>query len=218
MSDDTIYERIFDAILEQRLTPNVKVNEEDLAEVFDVSRTVIRRILQRLSHDGAVTIHKNRGAYVAALSAEQVKELYHARRVVEQGIVAAACRSAKKEDLERLRGIITAEHESIENGDRGSRIRLSGEFHLEIARIADNGLLYGFLRQLVVRTSIARASFEQSGVSPCSSHDHDGLVKAIEAGNVEGAVDLIISHLESSESELNVENAEKSPDLKSIFG
>ena len=76
MADNKIYHRIFSAILEQKLTPNKKINEEELASIFGVSRTIIRRVLLRLSLDGAVVLHKNRGAYVAALTAEQVHELY----------------------------------------------------------------------------------------------------------------------------------------------
>jgi len=217
MNDDKIYARVFDAVLEQKLTPNKKINEEDLASIFGVSRTIIRRVLLRLSLDGAVVLHKNRGAYVAALTPDQVQELYAARRIVERGIIATACKTADEKDIKGLQDIIASEHKSSESGDRASRIRLSGEFHLEIANIADNGLLYGFLRQLVVRTSLARACFEQSGVSPCSSHDHKALVDAIASADVDLAKELIVRHLESSESELNVNRTTEMNDLKSIF-
>ena len=217
MAHDKIYNRIFDAVLEQKLVPNKKINEEELSLIFGVSRTIIRRVLLRLSHDGALVLHKNRGAYVAALSPQQVRELYAARRVVEQGIIAAACTAAEKKDIKRLRDIIASDQESSESGDRASRIRLSAEFHLEIAMIAGNSLLHGFLRQLVVQTSIARASFEQRGVSPCSTQDHEELVNAIATGDVDLAKELIFRHLESSESELNFSGSAEKADLKAIF-
>ncbi len=217
MADNKIYHRIFSAILEQKLTPNKKINEEELASIFGVSRTIIRRVLLRLSLDGAVVLHKNRGAYVAALTAEQVHELYDARRIVEQGIVVTACQNADEEDVRRLKDIVAAEHRSIDSDDRASRIRLSGEFHLEIAKIADNDLLYGFLRQLVVRTSIARSCFEQEGVSPCNSQDHEKLIDAIASGDVAFATKMIVRHLKSSESELILEDPEPEEDLKSIL-
>ncbi len=218
MDDDRIYTRIFDAILEHRLAPNKKINEEELTQIFGVSRTIIRRVLLRLSLDGAVVLPKNRGAYVAMLTSDQVQELYAARRIIEQGIVATACKNAGKKDIQRLKRIIELEHESIKSGDRGSRIRLSGEFHLAIAEIAGNRLLHGYLRQLVVQTSIARACFEQRGVSPCSSHDHLDLVEAIAEGAVDKATRLIVNHLQSSESELYVESPTEDEELKSIFG
>lgn len=217
MNDDQIYDRLFTAILEQKLRPNKKINEEELGSIFGVSRTIVRQALLRLSLDGAIVLHKNRGAYVAALSPTQVHELYDARRTVERGIVATACQTAEPQDILRLREMIENELESNRNGDRASRIRLSGEFHLEIAKIARNELLHRFLRQLVVQTSIARACYEQRGVSPCSSHDHEGLVEAIAAGDAELAQDLIVRHLRSSEAELEVDEPEEEEDLRSIL-
>ena len=46
-----IYDQVFDAILEQRLLPDTKLTEKDLCDVFGVSRTIIRKVLLRLSLD-----------------------------------------------------------------------------------------------------------------------------------------------------------------------
>ena len=52
--DDIVYAHIFDAILEQRLAPGTKLSEEALGEIFGVSRTIIRRALSRLAHEGVL--------------------------------------------------------------------------------------------------------------------------------------------------------------------
>jgi DNA-binding GntR family transcriptional regulator len=217
MDDNKIYERLYTAILEQRLMPNKKINEEEISEIFGVSRTVIRKVFLRLSLEGALELHKNRGAFIATLSRPQVVELYAARRMVEQGLIAAACKVAEKKDIKRLRDIIAVDNKSIETGERAAGIRLSGEFHLEIAKIAGNSLLHVFLRQLVIKTSIARACFEQRGVAPCSTHDHEELVDAIAARDVELARDLIVRHLEASESELKMPSPQEDGDLRAIL-
>jgi len=217
VDEDEIYQQVFSAILEHHLVPNKKISEENLAEIFGVSRTIIRRILLRLSLDGAVVLQRNRGAYVTALSVDQVRKLYAARRIVERGIVSMACKIATKIDIKKLQAIIQSEHECHISGDRSGRIRLSGEFHLQIARIVNNELLFGFLRQLVIQTSLARANFEQKGVSPCSTVDHEALVSAISSGDETLANDLVISHLESSEAELNLSLPDSEDDLKTVF-
>lgn len=217
MKEEEIYGKVFASILEQKLAPNKKINEEELASIFGVSRTIIRRVLLRLSLDGAITLHRNRGAYVAASSADQVHNLYVARRIVESGIVSIACQVAGEQDVNRLRDVIQSEQNCRANDDRPGRIRLSGEFHLQIAQIANNDQLYGFLRQLVIQTSLARASFEQKGVSPCSTRDHCLLVDAIEAGDCELAKELIVEHLEASEAELNLGAPATDDDLRQIF-
>ncbi|MCF5602574.1 GntR family transcriptional regulator, partial [Pseudomonas syringae] len=69
--DDVVYEHIFDAILEQRLAPGTRLSEEALGEIFGVSRTIIRRALSRLGHEGVVLLRPNRGAVVASPSVEE---------------------------------------------------------------------------------------------------------------------------------------------------
>ena len=58
--DEHVYQRVFDAILEQRLPPGTKLNEAELASIFAVSRTVIRKALMKLTHDGVVETRKNK--------------------------------------------------------------------------------------------------------------------------------------------------------------
>jgi len=66
--DDIVYAHIFEAILEQRLAPGTKLSEEALGEIFGVSRTIIRRALSRLAHEGVVLLRPN-------ATAEQIAEL-----------------------------------------------------------------------------------------------------------------------------------------------
>ncbi|EPN68539.1 GntR family transcriptional regulator, partial [Pseudomonas syringae pv. actinidiae ICMP 19101] len=77
--DDIVYEHIFDAILEQRLAPGTKLSEEALGEIFGVSRTIIRRALSRLGHEGVVLLRPNRGAVVASPSVEEARQVFFAR-------------------------------------------------------------------------------------------------------------------------------------------
>src|SRR3546814_5492078 len=72
--DDIVYAHIFDAILEQRLAPGTKLSEEALGEIFGVSRTIIRRALSRLAHEGVVLLRPNR-------SEEHTSELQSLMRI-----------------------------------------------------------------------------------------------------------------------------------------
>ena len=64
-TSDTIAGRLAIAIHEHRLAPGTKLVEDDVGEIYGVSRTVVRAALQKLSHDRLVTIQRNRGAIVA---------------------------------------------------------------------------------------------------------------------------------------------------------
>lgn len=79
------------AIIDHRLVPGCKLGERELAEIFEVSRIVIRQALIRLAYDGLAQIERNRGAFVARPSMQEAMEIYDALTLVEQGVAAQLC-------------------------------------------------------------------------------------------------------------------------------
>ena len=122
--DDVVYCHIFDAILEQRLPPATKLNEEALAEIFSVSRTIIRRALLRLSMEQVVSIRPNRGAMVAAPTKEEAKQIIKAREVMELAITELAVEHATPAEIDECRRLVEKENEAFDNGDYGKGLRL----------------------------------------------------------------------------------------------
>ena len=91
---DWVYQEILHAILEQRLAPGTKLGEELLSNIFDVSRPVVRRALNRLTHDNVVEMRPHRGAFIASPTVDQARQVFEARRVVEEAVVRTCVRSA----------------------------------------------------------------------------------------------------------------------------
>ncbi len=114
--NDVVYEHIFDAILEQRLAPGTKLSEEALGEIFGVSRTIIRRALSRLGHEGVVLLRPNRGAVVASPSVEEARQVFFARRMVERAITELAVEHASADQLAELRQMVSDERDSFAEG------------------------------------------------------------------------------------------------------
>lgn len=216
-SDDWIYNRVFSAILEQRLTPGAKLKESVLCDIFGVSRTIIRRILLRLSLDKVVELRPNKGAVIAEPQPEDVRQIFEARRLLENGIVIDAAGKCRPEDGERLRDIVARENACIQSGDRSGAIRLSGEFHLALADIAGNRPLKELLRQLVAQTSLSIALFEAPGHLLCIEDDHKNLVDAVENGEVTVGQRLMRDHLLQCESQLSLSGEANNNDLRSVF-
>ncbi|WP_132829102.1 GntR family transcriptional regulator [Pseudomonas aeruginosa] len=189
--DEIVYAHIFDAILEQRLAPGTKLSEEALGEIFGVSRTIIRRALSR--------------------------QILFARRTVERAITELATDNATAERLAELREMVVQEQSSFARGDRGAGIRLSGEFHLKLAEMARNAPLVSFQRSLVSQTSLIIAQYESGGRSHCSFDEHNEILDAIEKGDKERAVTLMMHHMEHIDSKLNLESDNASGDLHAVF-
>ncbi|MFB9886249.1 GntR family transcriptional regulator [Balneatrix alpica] len=215
--DDIVYAHVFDAILEQRLAPGTKLSEEALGEIFGVSRTVIRRALLRLSHEGVVQLRPNRGAVVSSPNVDEARQILFTRRIIEKAITELAVDNRNSEQLRVLRQMVEDEHQCFSRGDRGTGIRLSGEFHLQLARMAANQPMLNFQRSLISQTSLIIAQFEAGGKSHCSYDEHMELIAAIEAGDKARALKLMDDHLKHVEDKLNLDGEAATDDLHAVF-
>ncbi|WP_339540673.1 GntR family transcriptional regulator [Pseudomonas sp. RA_5y_Pfl1_P24] len=201
-SVDDIYPRLFDAILEQRIAPASRFTEEGLGEIFGVSRSVIRRVLAKLSHQQVIILRPNQRAQVAAPDPQQTRQILEARRLTEITVVQLACAHATPPQVRQLRELIARERECIERGQRGPAIRLSGEFHLQLAAMARNAPLAQFLNSLVPLTSLIIAQHEAKACTYCAWQEHAAIVDAVEQRDSTTAVTLMMQHLDHLESKL----------------
>ncbi len=216
--DSWIYHEVFNAILEQRLTPGTKLSEDALGDVFGVSRTVIRKVLQRLSHEKIVEIRPNRGAVVSVPSIKDARDTFDARRWIERGITRRACENITKTDVGILTKLVQKEHEAYANGNQSEGIHLSGAFHMKLAEIAGNDTLSEYLKELVSRSSLIVAHYEATGSTTCTHNDHKDLIAALSDGNSDHAVALMEAHLQAIEDKLNLnQEDEDTHNLHQIF-
>jgi len=196
---EDLYPRLFDAILEQRLDAASRFTEESLKQMFGVSRADVRRVLTQLSHEQIIVLRANHRPRIAAPDVEQTRQALHARRLAENTLVRLACQHAQAEDLKRLRTLIERERQAVDKDRRGAAIRLSGEFHLQLARMAGNAPLAHFLGTLVPLTSLAIARCTETTHSCCGWQDHARIVEAIERDDAAEAVSLMNRHLDQLE-------------------
>ncbi|GEQ96586.1 GntR family transcriptional regulator [Iodidimonas gelatinilytica] len=213
---ERVYLDISNAIFEQRLKPGTKLGEQMLCEIFGVNRPVIRRALMRLSYETLVDIRPNRGAFVASPSPEDARQIFEARRAVEEWITRQCVACAGPSDIEHLHAHVAMEAEARRSGDRLHVIRLSGAFHLELANITKNSRMRRFLEELVAQTSLIISLYGKNDESLCDD-DHARIVEAIAQKDSESAVKRICAHLDSCLSSLSFAEENDSTDLRSIF-
>lgn len=201
-SVDDIYPRLFDAILEQRIGPSSRFTEDGLGETFGVSRSVIRRVLAKLSQQQVIILRPNQRAQVAAPDAQQTRQILEARRLTEMTVVQLACAQATPTKIRQLHEVVARERECIERDQRGPAIRLSGEFHMQLAAMARNAPLAQFLNTLVPLTSLIIAQYEAQACTYCAWQEHVAIVDAVEQRDVNGAVSLMTQHLDHLKAKL----------------
>ena len=122
LSDAAIVERIVAAVMEQKLPAGAKLPEGALCEVFECSRTQIRRILVVLAERGVVTLHVNRGAFVSSPRRARRRATFSRRAARSSGpIVLSAAARIGRSALEELRANVAAGSAAEARGDRSSR-------------------------------------------------------------------------------------------------
>jgi DNA-binding GntR family transcriptional regulator len=201
---DPIARAIAAAVTGGRLPPGAKLGEDQLSRIFGVSRTLVRQSLRQLGFTGVVTLLPNRGAFVASPTAQDIEDAYAARRLVEVEIVRDAAHHCTAADIRALRTHLTRQREAEKRGDRGETIRLLGEFHLLIAAIAGNPVLAGFVAQLLPRTSLMIALFEDQATPSCAVRDHAALIDKLADGDAKGCAQLMRGHLTANQRRLRV--------------
>lgn len=200
---DEMHARIVAAITEHRLAPGTKLREERLAELFKVSRTQVRPVLQRLEHEGLVERQPRRGAVVASPSREATAQIFAARRLVEPWLVKCCCERTDRAGLKRLERVVHEEDRARAAGDARAVVRLSGDFHRELAELAGNGPITQLMHGLTVRTCLAIVANRANTGSTCREDEHARIVEAMAAGDARRAMKLMVDHLEHIERALD---------------
>lgn len=202
--EQMIVDRIYTAVMEQRLAPRTKLSEAALCDSFGVGRMRVRQALLLLASQGIVDLHSNRGAYVAGPSPQDAKEVFEARRLIETAIVSELASGITHQAVDMLKQHVAREDAARQAGDRSNLIRLSGEFHVELARCQGNSLLQRTMRELVTRTSLIVALFGVNRDSTCPEDEHARIIAAILSGQPDQAVAAIGHHLQHIQDGLDL--------------
>lgn len=215
--EQLIYDRLFDVILEQKLQPGDRLTETPLSEIFGVSRTIVRKVLLRLSLDGVVEIKPNQGASVVVTATDEVSEFFEARREIEQFLASKLTGNLTQYQEETLRSLVRDEERLLSGGNLAKGLRKSAEFHFYLADIAGNRPLAEMARQLIARTSLIVAQYNLPGSGHCACVDHNQLIDALLHQTPKQVAQLMQTHIQHIEQQLSVRESQGEPDLYALL-
>ena len=201
VTESVVYDILCELLLSGGLPGGSKLGELDLADAFGVSRERIRKVLQRLGNERLIELIPNRGAFVADPSLGVAREIYDARRTLESGILLTLANTITTAQMTELDQHLQQERAAADKEDRVRMIQLSGAFHIKLAEMLGNEYITRYMQDLVSRTSMLVALFEQSA-PPCSLHEHEEIVEALRRRDGVQAAKLGISHLALIETRL----------------
>ena len=210
-STGRIVESITAAVVERRLMPGTKLSEQKIADIFNVSRTIVRQALHQLSRHRLVTLEPARGAHVAMPSVEEARQVFEVRGMLEVAMVRQLCTTISDAQIATLRQHLRVEGEAVARTDVPGRTRLLADFHAVLAQLLGNQVLGQLLADLLSRSSLIALMYQSSHSAEHSQDEHVQIVDALERRDARAAVRLMAQHLGNVERNLRLDP--RTPDL-----
>lgn len=204
-----------EAILRLELRPGVLLDEAELAERLEVSRTPVREAIIQLIADGLV-VREGRKAKVAPLDFDDVPKLYDALLISSRLVHRLAAENRTERDLEIIAGHMRAFETYVENGNGVLRSEANVDFHTAISAAAGNRYISTFYEQALVGTiRLARACFSDGEDAACDGkarelrahlattvRQHTEIHAAIAARDIEAADETARKHYELTKNRI----------------
>ena len=145
---DVVFTSLREAIIKGELRPGERLLEIQLAEQLGVSRTPVREAIRKLELEGLVTMLPRRGATVAGITKQHLKEVLEIRKALEILAMELACERIEADDLAALIKVEDEFENNIQTDDPLKLADIDESFHSLIYRAADNGRLTSILENL----------------------------------------------------------------------
>jgi DNA-binding GntR family transcriptional regulator len=183
-------------VLRRSLLPGEQVRQEDLSAMVGISRGPIREALQILATEGVVRYERNRGYFVARFTAEEMRQLYLIRDLLESEILSGLA-ALPPETIEKMRVI----NERIRDGgdDLQIVIGLNSQFHDLIFASSDLHILRAELHH-IGRMTIAYQSLSINALTNWEllASDHDDIIDALTVQDNARLVQVCRTHRDRS--------------------
>jgi len=143
--EDFVIDELREAIVRGHFKPGEKLDQEEIAELLNVSRIPVRQALRTLTAEGLVKMYPHRGAVVAELSREELEEIYFLRGVLEGVAARLAAPKMDEVHIAKLQAILEKMDQLT---DLDGWLDLNRDFHNTIYDVIDRPRLRAMIESL----------------------------------------------------------------------
>lgn len=201
-----VREDLLEHILQGQLQPGDRISEPDVASRLQVSRVPVREALRELESSGLVVSRKHAGVFVRAIEAQEVRDLYEMRSLLDgfAGAKAAALPQVTRQALtQTLEASITAMRKAHDKNKLSAYYSENLHFHWLIVMAARNEQLSRTYQEVVQKLHLARLqSLAQVSSMATSITEHQSISQAIEQGDAPSAQSLLAEHVTQAHQRL----------------
>ncbi|MFY0731924.1 GntR family transcriptional regulator [Pseudomonas sp. NFX15] len=193
LARSVIEETLRAAILDGRIPCGAALRQQDLADLFGVSRMPVREALRQLEAQSLLSVTAHKGALVAPLVQGDAVETYALRILLESEALRLSIPLLLGEDIEQAARYIDELEKQSDYSEIG---RLNRLFHMALYSRAPNRRLLKLVEDgLNEEERFLRFNLEAMGLGKLSQEDHRELLRAAEERDVERSVKLLEHHL-----------------------
>lgn len=190
-----IADQIGTAIRSQALPAGTRLAERELAEIFGVSRAVIKQALVALSEAELVDTRRHSGASVAVVGESEARELFEALVTIEQGIAFLLMEQLSPAEWDRLEANVSQVDSSMRAGDNTEADRIGPHFHDLFVELCGNRVLQRAHARIAQRVQLLRQIYVSHDYCRRQlNEDHRALIAHLRAGELAPALTLIRHH------------------------
>jgi DNA-binding GntR family transcriptional regulator len=181
-------------ILEGRYKANEFIRQDLVATELGVSRIPVREALAKLEAEGLVVHVKYRGALVAQLSFEEIREIYEMRAMLEPWLLQLAVENITKDQVKALRKIVERARKTNTVAEWSG---MNVEFHRTLFEAAGRPLAMQVLDNLLMRADryLKLQNFASITTKQESDAQHLAILDLVEKRDVDGAVSALREHI-----------------------
>ena len=175
--------------------PGKKLDQTEIAELLNVSRSPVREAIRTLAAEGIVQIFPHRGAVVAQLSLAQIEEIFLMRASLEGLAARLGVPHLTDDHISQLQTILERLNNSSDFDDW---LQLNRTFHHTIYRAANRPRLFALIQQLRnAATPYVRQYITSTEHLEAAREGHQQIFKACLKHNPQLAQEATQKHLET---------------------
>lgn len=182
-----------------RLYPRERLVEEQLAKRFETSRHVVRQALLELEIAGLVLREANKGSTICEYGAEEVRQLYQMREIVEKQAAMLIKLPAAPESIELLAGICEEHAAAIEDSDMLRVVAANKQFHQMLYRMCGNNFLADVIDEMAKKANLVRfTSSTDLALLKQARDEHYQVLEALKGNDNSVLADICVKHMQPS--------------------
>ena len=185
------------------LKPGARIADVQVAQKLGVSRGPVREALQRLVQEGLLVNVTNRGVCVVKLNADDVVDIFWARRAIETQAFVHLARNRSEQVIAKLTAVVDSLEACIDSGDHPRIVECDLEFHATVVEATGSARLKRMFNTLLAETRLCLFNLVSVDYSRSNLvQEHRELIRLICAGTEKELVEAIHRHLDTGVSDL----------------